>query len=66
MTMKIDRWLADGANSPPTIITASDILTSGLTKGGRGQLPTSAAGEGCAKQPGQKYFVTNKHKSGFD
>jgi len=46
MTMKIDRWLADGANSPPTIITASDILTSGLTKGGRGQLPTSAAGEG--------------------
>jgi len=65
MTMKIDRWLADGANSPPTIITASDILTSGLTKERRGQLPTSAAGEG-AKQPGQKYFVTNKHKSGFD
>ena len=54
--MKIDRWLADGANSPPTIITASDILTSGLTKGGKGATAHERSRRGVRKTAWPEIF----------
>jgi len=50
------------------VATATSQIISGATKGEgqRGGVAPGRSSQGGAKEPDQKYFMTNDHKSEFD